>query len=258
MHAQERGGRRTPARLVLSGLVVAATLAGCSASTSGTKATGTTSAAATTTAAPVPKAKLQALLPTAADLNPNYKIDTSGDSSGGQTDAAMEKAMANVCPPDAAAVLQSTGGNGVATGHVDRSFSTKDSRAMSVNLGPVDPTKTEAELTKIIAAVGKCGTLTFTDDRGYHYSMTLSAERDDTYGDIGLLVHIKFEVSGSDLSSAIPFEMRVREFHQGSVDVSITATSGVDNQTGAPVSGDFGVLDSLSKDLDTKVAAAQR
>ncbi len=196
-------------------------------------------------------------MPSAADVGPDYKIDTSSSSSGGASDAAVQAALDKACPADARQVLDSmsSSGSGTSPGEVSRDFVTSDDRSASVTLGPVDPKDTAAKLDAAIGALNKCGTVTFSDADGYHYSMTMSAKRDDTYGDLGLSLTVKMTIDAAGLTEPIAVEMRMRNFHRGSVDASVMVTSGFDPQTMKPVPGDFSMLDSLSADLDQKISA---
>lgn len=262
-----RNGRMNPRWVAIVGCMLVGALAGCSATVSQSASTsasttvaGSGSATSPGTSAssskPVTLATLKLLLPVAAAVGPDYKIDT--DKSDNTSDPEMDAALAKACP-EANKLFGGSDSDSDAKS-ADRSFITPDGRTMEVEYGlskdsPSDPT-TLAQVTTLVNAINKCSTVVFTEKGGTHFVMKLSAQSDTALAPIGMIMNMEMELSGNQIPGTLPASGRVRMFRSGAVDVSVTATSGFD-ENNHETPPDSSVLDALAGDASDKVAAIQ-
>lgn len=223
----------------------------------GTSVTQTTSVTKTTKAASsITVADLEKLLPTAAQVGPDYRVDSSNDGNGDE-DVAMSDAMDKACP-DAGALLDAQNNDGPTA---DRSFTTDDSRSVEVQFEPGNSDMSgignEAELDKLVAALNSCKTISYTDKDGLHFELTLKAKKDSSFGDIGIVMDMDMMLSGDLLPKEVPFSAHFRIFQQGAVTVTVSASSGLDQATLEAVPADVDVLETLSKKADDDVSRLQ-
>ena len=216
--------------------------------TTTTAAAGTTTTAetSTTTAATraVTDAQLHAALPPASAIGAGYTIDTS-PSSNDPNDPA-NKAITKACP-DAAKILNSP------DDPHDAKVSYKvanDGRGIETDAGRNHQGITSAGIDKVVAAIAKCSTIAWTD-AGASYTGTLTAKRDDTYGDFGMQINYDITVAGNGQSIVVHAVGVLWE--RGGLTGGVLITSGFDQATGAAVPGDFDRLAPIASTIDANL-----
>jgi hypothetical protein len=136
-----------------------------------------------TTGGDLPAIDYEELLPTAADLGTDWKVDTSTSSDDS---SEMDAVMAEQCP--AVKDLSDEDSPDDATADF---INTKDETTISFKAGPSNKKLTDEDLQKQIDAVDAC-TIS-TDISGVPVTMKLSAELDDSIGDTA----IRFDVDAT-------------------------------------------------------------
>lgn len=247
---------------VATAATVVVFLAGCSTSVNGTstapstRPTGGSSGSATsappstngTAKAKITLAKLAGILPTSAEVGPGYSLDSTDDSDGGISDAAFDQAMRKACP-EAAELVDPTAGDDNDDHSTSRNFTTDDGRSVEVEFeldesGP-DPFASEQQLEDLIDAINACDTIEVQAD-GYTMAIDLKLAADDTYGDIGATMQMHASMSGDRLPAGLYVDADYRMFQVGNVDVTVSAVSGVDQDTLRITPPDRAIVDRLS------------
>ena len=235
-------------------------LAGCGASVSTGTASSTTKSSAKqadTTAAPttagssaVTVSDLEELLPTAAQVGADYRVDPSTDDDD---DPDMDAALKKSCP-DAAALMDANADDGPKAG---RKFTTDDERGFEVELEPdstlLDKVKDGVQLDEFISAINDCDVISYTDADDVHYEVEFEVQKDTEFGDLGIMMKMRVKVSGETFPKAIEIEGGYRKFLVGDVGVSVMATSGVDEKTLDAIPADYDLIDPMSEQLEADV-----
>lgn len=259
--------RRTVLAILLTASLL---LAGCGTSGGNDDDAATTAANGepTTTAAPdededdqagdassVTGEQLEAILPTAADLGPEWTLDElvgageavdDDEADELDPDDPADAAIAEACPEAAALDF----GDDSSPEDVSATFSTDEDLGMEVSLGPVPSRFTEDGLDEVIDALAACTDIDLEQD-GIPMSMDIGAERSDEYGDYGARINfdIGFSVMGQELSLTLVGNLFVVD----GVAVGVVATSGFDQVVGEPVDAPLDLLADLSAEMETRV-----
>lgn len=199
----------------------------------------------TTTTASSTDEELRSALPTLADVGAPYAAagpdDESTDSAAG--DAAIKKA----CPE---ATALDTGAGNDDEGQVSANFKTEDGRTIEVSAKPGAADFDETQLDEQIDAINACDVIKY-EEAGSAVEMTLTAERVDSYGDLGVRFHIGIEIAGSGPSGGKPlrFTFEGVTFAVGDLSGAVFVTSGIEALTFDPVDPDVDRIDPLATDL---------
>lgn len=199
--------------------------------------------------------ELEALLPTADDLGPEWVLDDlvgAGEATDDDDDDELDPddptdaAIAEACPEAAALDF----GEDSSPEDVSASFSTDQDLGMEVSLGPVPARFTEDGLDEVIDALASCTDIELEED-GIPMTMDIGAERSEEYGDYGARIDfdIGFSVMGQDLSLTLVGNLFVVD----GVAVGVVATSGFDQVTGELVDAPLDLLADLSAEMETRV-----
>lgn len=242
-----RSGSR---RVLVAALASLVTLASCGVS-GGNDTTATTGSTTTTKPDddPVSADALRALLPTVAEVGPEYEVAEKDDPEE-DDDQQFEAAVRTACP-NAAAFLDDASSSD--DDDIAREFETPDDRTISVTLNPDPRNLGEDELDRLIGVINGCDTIDIEDEDEISASLDLEAERDDTYGDRGMVMQMHVAFGSGLLPEPIELDARIRVFTVGPVSVSINAGDGIDETTLATIPGDVDIIDTLAADLQTKV-----
>jgi hypothetical protein len=203
-------------------------------------------------------AALVDLLPTAEEIGDGYAVsdedltDDPEETDEEDGDDATDEAILEACPgAEVLEELDNSGGDN--PDEVSREFSTDSDQSIEVALDPTGDDFTEDNVDKVVDALADCGTIKTKDEDGNEIEMTLEAERDDTYGDYGLKMSMDatFQFMGTPLS--ITFRGQI--FSVDGVNVSLVATSGLDDATFQVVPGDYDKVPELASEMQDRVAA---
>ena len=200
------------------------------------------------------EADLAALLPDVSAIEPGYTEvpGIGGDEDDGDGEDGIEAALAEACP-EAAAMLDEDDDE---DDTVEREYGGELERSVSVGLDPT-PRNLEADtIDDAVAAVASCETMTLDQD-GMEVTIDLTAARDDTYGDRGVLLTMQLSMAHPQLPAPMTLEMRGRIFQVGDLGAHVNVTSGIDESTFEPVAGDFHLLDTLAAELESAAADHQ-
>jgi hypothetical protein len=201
--------------------------------------------------------QLEAILPTAEDLGPEWVLDelvgageaTDDDEADGlDAEDPTDAAIAEACPEAAALDF----GDDSSPEDVSATFSTEQDLGMEVSLGPVPPRFTEAGLDEVIAALAECTNITLEED-GIPMSMDIAAERSDEFGDYG--ARIEFDIAFSVMGQELALTLVGNLFVVDGVAVGVVATSGFDAGTGELVDAPLELLAELSTEMEGRVRA---
>jgi hypothetical protein len=252
--------------------VSAVALVGCGTSVPSTTGTSTTASSSTkrptdTTASPssapsttagsssVTVDDLAELLPTAAQVGADYRVDPSTDDGD---DPDMDAALKKSCPK-AASLMNDTSGREPSA---DRTFKTDDDRSFEVELKPdstlLDKVNDGVQLDEYISAINDCDVISYTDSDDVHYEVEFEVQKDTEFGDLGIKMQMRVKASGGPIPKPVEFEGGFRKFLVGDVGVSVSATSGLDSATFEPVPADYDLIDPMSEQLEGDVAKLVR
>lgn len=205
----------------------------------------TEEAPATTGSAPTAE-QLDGLLPEPADLGAGWSdAPTSADSDDPALDAAIEAQ----CPELARLQDEEDEADEVVGSYVNA-----DSTELEVTLDDDAEAYSDEEFTAIIDAIGTCGEVTYTDDRGLTYLLNLSAQKEDGLGEQAARLTVDIHAEGSGLAQPIDLISNLIAFRRGPVGVSITGTDAVDGETQTVTPFDPALLDELAPMLDDDLA----
>ncbi|WP_426573371.1 hypothetical protein [Aquihabitans sp. McL0605] len=251
-------------RSLIVALIAASLLfAGCGTSGGDDAATDDDGAAVTTTAAdsstteaqhaPVSKADLESILPTADDIGPAYTVKEPDHEQGGTTTTTVaedpaDAALAKACPEAAKLGLMD---DEVNDDEVAREFSTQDGRGIEITLDPTPTGMSDAAVDDIVEALNSCDTITYTDPDSGKVSMDLSAERLADIGEYGVDVSLKASFELFEVPVALEFHGYL--FVVNGVGVTVTASSGLDQSTFETVPADTDRLEPLSIEMEQRV-----
>lgn len=207
---------------------------------------------------------LEAILPTEADLGGDYVAtadDADDDGSDDETDPELEAddasddAFLEACP--AAAELEFLDDVGDDDEQAVAGFETEDQREIEVSLAPQAPAAFSGDnLDTIVDALSDCGTIEVEED-GTKITFTITAERDDTYGEDGL--RLDMDASFELMGMALDLTFVGRAFTIGDVGVFISGTSGLATEDGSfeattvPVDADL--VEELAALMEERVGA---
>lgn len=259
-----------------AGPIVAMALVGCSASVSTTTPKATLASTAASTAGPsssvqptttlreetsttaaaggsLTVADLEAALPEASDIGPDYTVKADSADSGNSD--AGDEAIKKSCP-EAAELID-------LDRDVDRArrkFETNDNRGVEVELEPGASTTeqwSKTNLESLMNAVNGCDPISYVDS-GMNVEMKLNGTFDSNFGEHSGTLTIDATLSGVSPTGSGSLELKMvgRIFIVGDVAVMINVSSGADEQMQA-VPGDFELLDPLSKQMEKAVTDLQ-
>lgn len=255
-------------RLVIAGFAGALLLAGCGASGGDdiAEATTTTTADSTTTTAgdrsddtttsteagssdgQIDREALDALMPEASDIGADYHSNSDVEEGYDEPDDT-DNAVADACP--GAAKFMDTA---VDKTKAARLFETEDGRNVEVTLDPTPSANfDEGAFDDVIDAINACDTIELAQN-GVEMKLDLAAERDDSYGDRGVVMQMHAVMTHASFPAPIELSFRVRSYIIGSVSVSTSVNDGLNEDTLEAVPGDFDFVDQLAADLEPKVA----
>jgi hypothetical protein len=213
------------------------------ATTTAPAKTTTTEAPTTTTtttpAADVSDDDLKSLLPTADDIGAPYVVDDTPDDN---TKDAGDKAIEEACPEAAEFFNMPDDPH-----DFKAKFKTDDNRSLEVDLGRNSQGISADKIDELVSAIDKCDTIAY-DDGGAHVTGKLTAKRDDSYGDAGIRFGFDFVITGNGQS--LPLHGLGLMFVRNGLTGGVLFTSGYDNDTGAPVAGDFERIPTYSQVID--------
>lgn len=243
--------RRALAATSVAALLLA-TACGDDDDTAATTTTTTTQAAGEeTTRPPIGDADLRDLLPDVSALDASYREappedeDEEGTDDGDEVEDAMEEA----CPEAAALIDQDDDED-----DVEQEYVGALDRSITVGLDPTPRNLDADSIDEAVAAISSCDTVSLTQDE-LDMTIDLEAERDDSFGDRGVLLTMDLSMSHSEFPAPITLEMRGRFFQVGSLGAQVDVTSGFDDTTFEPAAGDFDLLDTLAAELESGAEA---
>lgn len=259
--------RSVPRRALAAAVMALFTAAGCGASatevsetdrsiTTVERRTTTSSSGRSTTTTTKLKDRvsdddLRALLPTAAEVGPDYRVAVDDDDEDDEgDDAAFEAAMRSACP-DAAEFMEDASDENESD--IGQEFETDDDRTIEVTFNPDPKNLGEADLNRVIDVINGCGTVEVEQGEGLSMALDFDAVRDDRFGDRGMTMTMEAELSSPYLKGPLTLGARLRVFVVGPVSVSINAGDGLDDETFGPVPGDYDLVDVLSAGLETEL-----
>lgn len=261
-----RAGRgRSGALAVVAALALVAsctksvsTTTNSTVSTSTVASTGTTTAPSTTpsTAVTLTEADLEALLPTVADVGSGYRIAVD-DDSGDDEESEMDDAMEQACP--AFAALADSDADDAPD--AERSFEAvaDDGRSIDVNLSGDLSTSTvpdRASMQQAIDAINACDTIETTSE-GIHFTGTLSIRADDSHGDFGAVLEMKWVGEHEQLPGPIRLDAVMYLVAVGDVGMTVAAFGGTEPDTFASIPPDADVAEKLVGRLEVALHDAQ-
>ena len=191
---------------------------------------------------------LSAMLPDVSAIDSSYTAVPSDDDDDSSDSAEIEDAMEEACP-EAAALFEEDDEDD----SVEQEYAGELERSITVGFDPTPRNLDEGTIDDAVAAISSCETVTLTQD-GMDMTIDLAAERDDMFGDRGVLMTMNLSMSHPQLPAPIQLEMRGRIFQVGSLGAEVSITSGFDETTLEPVPGDFDLLDTLAAELETAAA----
>ncbi len=251
-------GRSRRALAVAAAALLLAVACGDDDDTSTATTTTTVADDPTTTSAPDDETEvddeeesgdLLALLPDVSAIDAGYTEAPAEDEEAGGDDE-VEDALAEACPEAAAILAEDDDEDDSA----EREYDGALAKSVTVGLDPTPRNLDEDSIDDAVAAVASCETVTLTQD-GLDMTIDLTAERDDTYGDRGVLMTMDLSISSPQLPAPITLQMRGRIFQVGSLGASVNVTSGFDETTFEPAPGDFELLDPLAAQLESAAAS---
>ena len=197
-------------------------------------------------------AELQAILPKASDIGTGYTLqgDDSSDDSSDETDKQLEEACPGISKLEFLGQGQSDGSTATAN------FATEDDREVDVELDPTPTHLTADNVDQIVSTLDGCKDVKVSDDSsGFSIQMSISARREDGYGDFGMRMDMQATVSAMGLE--IPLTFAGHAFSVDGVGVYVSATSGVDDSGNdiRPIPYDADILDSVSSLMEDRVGA---
>jgi hypothetical protein len=231
-------------------------------------ACGTSGGDATTTTAAPPaftSEDLEAILPAASDIGPDYTLEESSDdesggaaededddeaTTGADEEDPSDKAFEEACPKAQELDLMDDEAD-ENDDEVSVEFSTPRDQGIEVALDPTPGEMDEAKLEELIEAFNDCGTIEYEDPDTGTISMTLSAEPLEDVGDFGADVSLRasLELFG------VPIEIDFRGylFVVDGVGVTVTASGGIDSGTFEATPGEADLLPGLAAEMETRV-----
>lgn len=256
-------GRKAPRLVALA--VVALLLASCTTSTSSSSDTTTASDATTTTEVSggsdttTPDTDtdtdddndtdLEAYLPDAADVGPDYFVDDSDDDS--DDESPVSAALDDACP----AVSEFGSDDDDDDDAVERAFATADGRTFKVELTPdisEGDMSEEADLEKYVDAVNDCGAAEFTSG-GIDFTMHLTARMDPGFGDFGAVVLLDATGEHPQLAEPIQIEGIMRAFAVDQIGVTLSAFSGLDDDTYEMIPADLEATEIVGDQIERAI-----
>lgn len=209
--------------------------------------------------APTPAA-LAELLPTTDDIGAGYEVSdenldgSSTESDDGSDDSdttdATDQAIIDACP--GAEFLDELDSSTDSAGEVSREFSTEQDATIEVTLDATPDGFDEKTADKIVEALSDCDTIT-TNDGETDITMDISANKTDEFGDFGL--ELAMEATFTIMGSEIPIEFRGVVFSVDGTTVSVTASSGLDEDTFETVPGDYDAIPELAALMEERVGS---
>lgn len=200
--------------------------------------------------------ELVALLPTAEEVGGDYQLDDSGVDEGDDDsdDEEMDAQFEEACPGIAELEFL---GQGDGQPSAVASFSTEDDREIEVELDPAADELSGDNIDAIVEALADCKGVEVADEEmGGSFTIDIAAERDDTYGDVGLRMDMTATIALFGME--IPFSFAGQAFSVDGIGVFVSATSGVledeENFEMTPVPLDEDVLASVSELMAERVA----
>lgn len=191
---------------------------------------------------------LEAILPEASVAGPDFHSESDVEEGYDEPDD-LDAAFEEHCP-SAADLTDDT----VDEGRVGRAFQAEDDRTLKVVLDPTpDSAFDEDRLDITIAAVQGCSPIEWTDG-DVSFSADLALERNDTYGDRGVAVHLVVTVESPELPQALELTAGARAWVTGSVLVVVTSNDAVDEDTYETIPADHELVETVSADLEEQLA----
>jgi hypothetical protein len=229
-------------RLLAIGVAGTLVLAGCGAS-------GGNDASAVPTGE-----QLEAILPTADDLGPEWELDElvgageaeDEEAEGFDPDDPTDAAIAEACPEAAALDV----GQDASPDDVSASFTTDQDLMAEVSLGPVPDRFSEEGLTEVIDALADCTDIEIEED-GTAMTMTIRADRSDDLGDYGAT--IGFDIEVEVLGEPLTLTLDGRIFVIDGIAVGVMVNSGFDAMTGETVDAPTDLLEELSAEMEQRL-----
>lgn len=200
---------------------------------------------------------LEAILPTAADIGPDYEVKEDDDdvyestttTAPGEEDPT-EAALREACPKAAELDLMSDEAN---EDEVGVEFATEDDRGIEVTLDPTPVGIDDDTIDDIVEAFNDCGVVEFEDPDSGSMTMELSAERLDGVGDFGIEIRLDTALTLFGVPITIGFHGYL--FDVDGVGVSVTSSDGLDPGTFESVEGDDDLLPGLAAEMEQRVEA---
>lgn len=198
--------------------------------------------------------QLEAILPTAADLGPEWELDElvgageaeDEESEGLDPDDPTDMAIAEACPEAVALDFSQD----ATPDDVSASFTTDQDLMAEVSLGPVPERLTEDGLAEVIDALADCTEIEI-EEEGTAMTMSIRAERSDALGDYG--ADIGFDIEVAVLGQPLTLTLDGRIFVVDDVAVSVMVNSGFDEQTGETIDAPLDLLEELSTEMEQRV-----
>lgn len=197
---------------------------------------------------------LEALMPDAADIGPDYELtaDVEEEDEPSGSDAAIEEQ----CPGAAQFMSHDDATSDAAY----RLFETADDREIEVKLDPTpNPNFDEGRMDEVIDAINSCGTIE-VQEAGFTMTLDIRAAAEGTFGDRGVVMSMLATMDHAELLAPLELEFSARAFVVGSVAVSLSSADGITGRTAEEVRvvpGDHDLLDSLAATLEPAVADVQ-
>lgn len=196
-------------------------------------------------------ADLETILPTAREVGGSYDIDDSGGDNDSSSDPASDAAFETACP-GASDLFESDVDDDEESAEV--SMQDGDNRVFEVTLDPVpDPVFDEDSIDQLVDAINGCDTVIFTDDDGWDFTIDLEVERDDAFGDVGVLMSMEVTLDRSELDAPLEIGYTLRSFLVDTVTVSVSASDGIDDVTYETIPRDDTIVEEYAEVMETRV-----
>lgn len=209
-------------------------------------------------------AELESILPTAEEVGEGYTVveddeedsaddpgtdDATDDATDGAADDATDDAFAEACP--GADILEGLDDADDDADQVTREFENEQQATIEVSLESTPDDITEEKVAELIDVLNECGTIEMEED-GTSMELTFEAEPYDEHGDYG--AQISMEATATVMGIPLEIGFSGVLFSQDGTTVSVTASSGLDEDTFEQVPADDELIAPLAELMSQRLA----
>lgn len=208
------------------------------------------------------EAELESILPTAEEVGEGYTVvtddadDADDDDQGTddtaedtEADDATDDAFAEACP--GADILEGLDSADDDADQVAREFENEQQATIEVSLESTPDDITEEKVAELIDVLNECGTIEMEED-GTSMELTFEAEPYDEHGDYG--AQLSMEATATVMGIPLEIGFSGVLFSQDGTTVSVTASSGLDEDTFEQVPADDQLIAPLAELMSQRLA----